>query len=126
MGVAAKFLLIAALLTGQTPVCKVAAARSVTPSHAAAQQPPAPACKKACCAARPAPTPAAPARDHKPPPAPRCPTDCLSPLCSPAPVVSEPAAAVVCDAGASECLPATTPLSPDDDHPSRLDRPPRG
>ncbi len=124
MDVAGKLLLVVALLAGQTPVCKVAAARLVTRSPAAAQQPPAPVCKKACCATRPA--PAAPARDHKPPTEPRCPTDCLSSLCSPAPVMSEVPAVVVRDAGASECLPATTSVFPGDDHPFPHDRPPRG
>jgi hypothetical protein len=71
------------------------------------------------------PAPAAPARDHKPPTEPRCPTDCLSPLCSPVPILNEYPVAVVLDAGASERITTTVSLHPANDHPSRLDRPPR-
>lgn len=123
MAVVVRLFLIVGLLAGQAPVCKVAAARALTHAHTA-QPAPAPACKKACCAAHRAPAPA-PAREHRPPTEPRCPTDCLSPLCSPAPVLHEPPAAVVREGGTSERMPVATPATPGDDHPCRLDRPPR-
>jgi len=123
VSVVVRLFLVTCVLAGQTPVCKVAAARSFTRSDAA-PQPPTPACKNGCCAAHVPPAPA-PTRDRQPPAEPRCPTDCLSPLCSPIPVLSELPAAVVHDAGPSECVPAPTLLPPGDDHPSRLDRPPR-
>lgn len=126
MAVAVRLFLVVVLLAGETPVCKIAAARSL--SHVpvpAAPTEPVRTCKKGCCAARRAPAPAAPARDQKPPTDQRCPTDCLSPLCSPVPILNECPAAVVREAGASERVPVATVTTPADDHPSRLDRPPR-
>jgi hypothetical protein len=126
VSVAVRLALVVVLLAGQTPVCKIAAARALARSPAVpAPEAPAPACKKGCCAPPRTPAPAAPTRDHTPPAGPHCPTDCLSPLCSPAPVLSEPPAAVVRDADVSAHSPVAPAPVPADHHPSRLDRPPR-
>lgn len=126
MTVAVRLALVVALLAGQTPVCKVAAARSLTRAHTTTPTPAAPTCKKGCCAAaeqRPAPAP--PVRDHGPP-KPPCPADCLSPLCSPAPLIeTDPSAAVAHDTGATGHLPAASCPSPGKGFRSTLDRPPR-
>ena len=123
MQAAVRLALIVGLLAAQLPVCKVALARSL--SHIPSAQPaPAKPCKKGCCAvARP--SAPAPSPEHKAPTAPQCPTDCLSPLCSPIPVLNEPAAAVVQDAGTSGRVLVAPAVAPNDHHPSPLDRPPR-
>lgn len=126
VAVAVRLALVVVLLAGQTPVCKIAAAQSLYRSPATvAPAAPVRTCKKGCCASHRTPSPAAPARDHKPPTQPRCPTDCLSPLCSPVPILNVSPVAVALDSGASERFTATTSLPLADDHPSRLDRPPR-
>lgn len=129
MSVVGRLVLVLCVLAGQTPVCKIAVARSfarptTTTTTAAAQLPPQ-ACKKGCCAAHRPAKPATPVRDSAPPAGPGCPVDCLSPLCTPLPVMSEIPTAVVRDAGAAGTVTAAACPFPSDAYPVPLDRPPR-
>ncbi len=126
MPVAVRLFLVVCLLAGQTPVCKVEAARSLArKSVAVAEARATPTCKKGCCAGHSKKSDR-PTRDYGTPPTPSCPPDCLSPLCSPVPMaVGQPAVAAYHDGAAPERLPHELCPFPGDVYRTPLDRPPR-